>query len=53
MTNPNIESRARQFIDDIVKINAEHGIRTVEFPGWYEAAVAKAARDALKQGGYR
>jgi hypothetical protein len=36
--------RARKFIDDVLKINAEHGMRSVESEGAYEAAIAKAAR---------
>ena len=36
--------RAREFIDDVLKIYADHGIRSVESEGAYEAAVAKAAR---------
>jgi hypothetical protein len=38
--------RARQFIDDVLKINAEYGMRSVESEGAYEAAVADAARSA-------
>jgi hypothetical protein len=38
--------RARQFIDDVLKINAEHGMRSVTSEGAYEAAVAAAARTA-------
>jgi hypothetical protein len=36
--------QAREFIDDILKINAEHGMRSVDADGAYEAAVVKAAR---------
>lgn len=38
--------RARQFIDEVLKINAEYGMRSVEDEGAYEAAVADAARSA-------
>jgi hypothetical protein len=36
--------RAREFIDDVLKINAEHGMRSVESDDAYEAAIAAAAR---------
>jgi hypothetical protein len=36
--------RAREFIDDVLKNNAEHGMRSVESEGSHEAAIAKAAR---------
>jgi hypothetical protein len=36
--------RAREFIDDVLKIHAEHGIRSVTSEDAYEAAVAHAAR---------
>jgi hypothetical protein len=39
--------RARRFIDDILqRINAEHGMRSVESEDVIEAAVASAARHA-------
>jgi len=38
--------RARQFIDDVLKINAEHGMRSVESEEAYDTAVAAAARTA-------
>lgn len=38
--------RARQFIDDIMAINARYGMRSVTVEGAYEAAVANAARRA-------
>lgn len=36
--------RARQFIDDVLKINAEHGMRSVQTEGAYDSAVAEATR---------
>ncbi|CPS05664.1 hypothetical protein [Mycobacteroides abscessus] len=36
--------RARQFIDDVLKINAQHGMRSVQAEGAYDTAVADAAR---------
>jgi hypothetical protein len=36
--------RARQFIDDVLKINAEHGMRSVDSEGAYDTAIADAAR---------
>lgn len=43
-----IYDRAREFIDDILRINAEHGMSSVEDEGAYEAAVASAAKWALR-----
>lgn len=43
-SRPTATDRARQFIDDILKINAEHGMRSVESEAVIEAAVAHAAR---------
>jgi len=42
--NDTTADRARQFIDDVLKINAEHGMRSVESEGAYDTAVAHAAR---------
>lgn len=36
--------RAREFIDDVLKINAKHGMGSVEDEGAYDTAVAHAAR---------
>jgi hypothetical protein len=36
--------RAREFIDDVLRINAEHGMRSVESKDAYERAVVNAAR---------
>jgi hypothetical protein len=36
--------RAREFIDDVLKINAEHGMGSVTSEGAYDSAVARAAR---------
>lgn len=36
--------RARKFIDDVLKIHAEYGIRSVTSEGAYDTAVAHAAR---------
>jgi hypothetical protein len=36
--------RAREFIDDVLKVNAQYGIPSVKSKGAYEAAVADAAR---------
>jgi hypothetical protein len=36
--------RARRYIDDVLKINAEHGMRSVQSEGAYDTAVADAAR---------
>lgn len=36
--------RAREFIDDVLKINAEYGMRSVDDEGAYETAVARATR---------
>jgi hypothetical protein len=38
--------RARRFIDDVLQIYADHGIRSVESEEVIEAAVANAARHA-------
>lgn len=38
--------RGRRFIDDIMRINAEHGMRSVESEDVIERAVANAARHA-------
>lgn len=38
--------RAREFIDDVLRINTEHGMRSVESPIVYEAAVTDTARQA-------
>ncbi len=38
--------RARQFIDDVVKINKEFGMHTVHTAGAYDSAVARATRSA-------
>lgn len=46
--NPN--DRARQFIDDVLKINAEYGMRSVKSEDAYETAVANAARSAALYG---
>jgi hypothetical protein len=35
---------ARQFIDDVLKINAEHGMRSVKSEGAYDTAIANATR---------
>jgi hypothetical protein len=40
------EERAREFIDGVLRINAEHGMRSVESDGVIERAVANAARHA-------
>lgn len=39
-----VADRARQFIDDVRKINAEHGMRSVESEDVYDTAVAGAER---------
>lgn len=46
MTTSNLtpSDRARQFIDDVLKINAEYGMRSVQSEGAYDSAVADAAR---------
>jgi hypothetical protein len=36
--------RARQFIDDVLKINAEYGMSSVESEDAYDTAVAHVAR---------
>jgi hypothetical protein len=46
MTTPTTAERARQFIDDVLAIYAEHGMRSVTSEGAYEVAVANAARQA-------
>ena len=43
-SNDTATDRARQFIDDVLKINAEHGMRSVTSEGAIDAAVAHAAR---------
>jgi hypothetical protein len=45
-SSPTTAERARQFIDDILAINAKYGMRSVTSEGAYEAAVANAARRA-------
>lgn len=40
--------RARQFIDDILRINAEHGMRSVTSDGAYERAVAAAYKKTFE-----
>jgi hypothetical protein len=39
-----LHDSARQFINDILRINAEHGMRSVEDEEVIEAAVAKVER---------
>lgn len=46
MGTPLATERARHFIDDILAINAQYGMRSVTAEGAYEAAVANAARRA-------
>jgi hypothetical protein len=43
-SNRTANDRARQFIDDVLKINAEYGMRSVESEGAYDTAVADATR---------
>lgn len=43
-STPTTIDRARQFIDDVLKINTEHGMRSVNAKGAYERAIADAAR---------
>jgi hypothetical protein len=38
------EDRARDFIDDVLKINFDYGMRSVPGQEAYEAAVASATR---------
>jgi hypothetical protein len=45
--------RARQFIDDVLKINAEHGMRSVTSEGAYDSAVAHAARACEQISGFK
>ena len=46
MATPTAAERARQFIDDVLAINAKYGMRSVTTEGAYEAAVANATRRA-------
>lgn len=43
--------RAREFIDDILKINAEHGMRSVGSEDAYNDAIVKASRAYEQIGG--
>lgn len=45
---PTTAERARQFIDDILAINAKYGMRSVTEDGAYEAAVSEATRRAKR-----
>jgi hypothetical protein len=43
-SNDAATDRAREFIDDVLKINAEHGMHSVTSKGAYDTAVAHAAQ---------
>lgn len=51
--NDEYDRRAREFIGDVLRINAEHGMRSVEDEGVIEAAIEKAARWARQFHGLR
>lgn len=42
--------RARQFIDDVLRINAKYGMRSVRSKGGLDAAIAEATRQAQRFG---
>lgn len=42
--------RARQFIDDVLRINAKYGMRSVRAKGGLDAAIAEATRQAQQFG---